>query len=157
MVDLTFTDKDLESSFPEGPRKASTLPDVLDPSIIGFPPMLVFEMAMNTGPIDELFEEYGLNVDDYERLKGDPIFINALRVAKEQLQEEGMSFKIKAKLQAEELLKESWSMIKDQRTPHNVRADLIKATMRWAGHESKAAEGANIGTALQINISLGDK
>ena len=113
---------------------------------------------MQTAPVAEIFEGYGLTIDDLERLGQDRTFIAAVQVAREQLQTEGMSFKIKAKLQAEELLKQSWKLIHDPETPHNVRADLIKSTVRWAGHEPKGGGDAGVGgTSLQININLGEK
>lgn len=133
--------------------------DAVDPSLLGFPPMLAFEVAMQTAPIDQIFEGYGLTITDYQRLMASPDFLTAVATAKQQLKDEGMSFKIKAKLQAEELMKQSWKMIHDPLTPHSVRADLIKSTVRWAGYEPKAGAGS-VGdgiTALQINIDLGDK
>ena len=169
MSDLKLTDEDLLDALPPlppapvsnptGSRHPSIRALAVDPAALGFPPMLAVEVAMQTAPIEEIFQGYGLTISDYEALIQDPIFLRAIKTAKEQLQEEGMSFKIKAKLQAEELLKKSWAMIHDVTTPHNVRADLIKSTMRWAGHEPKAG-GTDLssgGTALQININLGDK
>jgi hypothetical protein len=116
------------------------------------------EMAMKTGTPEEIFSGYGFDYEDMVRLSTDVSFLNAVKTAQEQLKEEGMSFKIKAKLQAEELLKKSWLLIHDPTTPHNVRADLIKSTVRWAGLEPKGGVGDTNGmTALQININLGDK
>jgi hypothetical protein len=71
--------------------------------------------------------------------------------------EEGMSFKIKAKLQAEELLKTSWRTIHDQHTPPNVKADLIKATMRWAEYDTPPKDAVSVNgqrSAFQINIQF---
>ena len=92
-------------------------------------------------------------------LRHDPVFLSDLTQAIETVKQDGMSFKLKAKLQAEEILKTSWKMIHDNtgNTPSSVRADLIKSTMRWAGYDNKDAAGAG-GTqanALQININLG--
>jgi hypothetical protein len=65
-----------------------------------------------------------------------------------------MSFKLKARLQAEELLKTSWRLIHEPTTGAAVRADLIKATMRWAGYEQKEAAGT-ASSNLNIQINLG--
>jgi hypothetical protein len=71
------------------------------------------------------------------------------------LQKDGVSFRIKAKLQAEALLAKSWALIHSPDTPNTVKADLIKSTVRWAGYEPKQTDGAGAGTnAFQININL---
>jgi hypothetical protein len=71
----------------------------------------------------------------------------------EAMQREGMSFRVKARLQSEALLETSWKMIHNQNTPSAVRADLIKHTHRVAGLEPK--EQPNQVTPLNIQINLG--
>jgi hypothetical protein len=68
-----------------------------------------------------------------------------------------MSFKLKARLQAEELLKTSWRLIHApaEEVPSSVKADLLKATMRWAGYDIKEQAVAGGGNALNIQINLG--
>jgi hypothetical protein len=126
-----------------------------DPSELGFPPMLPIELAMKSAPVREICEAYGITKDELSRLTEDPIFVQAFRNAKEMLQKDGMSFRLKARMQAEELLKESWKLIKGAGTPTPVKADLIKATVRWAGYEPKGDGAAGVGNAFQININLG--
>jgi hypothetical protein len=62
---------------------------------------------------------------------------------------------MKARLQAEEMLKTSWRMVQDKETPANVRADLIKATVRWAGLEPKPSEGGGGEAPFQIVFQMG--
>lgn len=161
--DLEITEEELLDALPLLPAVApisSFYPPVVaqqpntDPSWLGFPPMLAMEIAMRTAPVEEIVTGYGLNQDEWERLSVYPPFVRAVQTATEQLQEEGVSFKIKAKLQADALLSQSWKMIHDPLTPHAVRADLLKSTIRWAGHDSRDA-ALTPGTALQININMG--
>jgi hypothetical protein len=127
-----------------------------DPSTLGFPPMLPIELALRVAPVREICEAYGINRDEFTALANDPLFIKAYATAKEELQKDGMSFRLKAKVQAEELLKKSWALIHSDHTPSNIKADLIKATVRWAGYEPKANDGpGGVGNAFQININLG--
>jgi len=70
------------------------------------------------------------------------------------LKEEGMSFRIKAKLQAEELLKTSWRMIHNPATPPSVAADLIKSTARWAQYDTPAAVQTQPGSGFSISINF---
>lgn len=128
-----------------------------DPAFLGFPPLLPIELAMRVAPVQEICAAYGISKDQFIELSQDPVFVKAYGDAKEALQKDGVSFRIKARLQAEELLKKSWSMIHDQNTPTTVKADLLKATVRWAGLEPKGDPGGGgvNGNAFQININLG--
>lgn len=127
-----------------------------DPATLGYPPTLPIEIALRTAPLPQLQAEYGYTNDEWGALKDDPAFLADLAAAVEMVRKEGMSFKKKAQLQAEELLKTSWRLIHApaDEVPSSVKADLIKATARWAGYDNKeAAQGGNA-TALQININL---
>ena len=129
-----------------------------DPASIGYPPTLPIEIALKTASHAELREEYGYSEEEWAALPSNPYFLADLAAAAEMVKKEGMSFKLKARLQAEALLKESWRMIHakgEDAAPPSVKADLIKSTMRWAGYDAKdqAAAGAvNNGFSIQINL-----
>lgn len=126
-----------------------------DPSLLGFPPMLPVELAMHVAPVPEICEAYGIDKETFVALTRDPLFVKAYSDAKEALAKDGVSFRLKAKMQAEELLKKSWELIHSESTPNNIKADLIKATVRWAGYEPKGDSGGPLaGNAFQININL---
>jgi len=138
------------------PRTGLSSPNPLDPSLLGFPPMLPVELAMRTYPAHVVCAAYEINREEFERIIEDPVFIVAFRAAQEALTKDGASFKLKAKLQAESLLAKSWSMIHLDGTPAAVKADLIKSTVRWAEYEPKKDGGAGLnGNNFQINIDLG--
>jgi hypothetical protein len=126
-----------------------------DPADLGFPPMLPLELALKVAPVQEICEAYGISRDELTRLTEDQTFVQAFQNAKEMLQKDGMSFRVKARIQAEELLKKSWGMIHADHTPTAIKADLIKATVRWAGLEPKGDGAGVAGSAFQININLG--
>jgi hypothetical protein len=130
-----------------------------DPAELGWPPTLPIEVALKTASVKEICEAYGLSRDDWEKLRHDPVFIAEVAEANEALKKEGMSFRMKARLQSEELLKTSWKMIHapSDEVPPAVKADLIKFTIKAAGlsEEKAAASTGQVGTALQININLG--
>ena len=129
-----------------------------DPSRLGWPPSLPLEIAMREIPVNELFESYGLDKEDFKRLSANDGFLAQVAHYHDELKKDGMSFKIKARLQSEALLTKSWGMINDVSgaVPPNVKADLIKFTIRAAGLDGSKDQAANaaIGTALQININL---
>ena len=128
-----------------------------DPALLGYPATLPIEVALRTAPIRRICEEYGISRDEWDELRHHPQFIKDVAVASEELKKEGMSFKMKARLQSEELLKTSWRLIHDTSgdVPPSVKADLIKFTVRAAGYEADAKNGAQANNNLQININLG--
>jgi hypothetical protein len=128
-----------------------------DPSLIGYPPTLPIEIALKTASMAEIKADYGYSDDEWDALKHHPAFLADLAVAVEMVKKEGMSFKLKARLQAEELLKTSWRLIHApaEEVPSSVKADLLKATMRWAGYDIKEQAVAGGGNALNIQINLG--
>lgn len=125
-----------------------------DPAQLGYPPTLPIEIALKTASMETIRQEYGYTHEEWAELPRNPAFVADLASAVEMVKKEGMSFKLKARLQAEELLKTSWRLIHDNATGAAVRADLIKATMRWAGYENKEGAGASGGSNFNIQINL---
>lgn len=132
-----------------------------DPAMIPlYPPTFVVEIALQTASVKEICQEYNISRDDWNILRHDERFIADLTTARAELQKSGMSFKMKAQLQSEELLKTSWRMIHDTRgnVPASVRADLIKFTIRAAGLDGSKDQAANAqanavaGLSITINL-----
>lgn len=128
-----------------------------DPASIGWPPTLPVEIALKTASMNDIRDAYGYSNEEWTRLKDDPGFLADLAAAVQMVKKEGMSFKLKARLQAEELLKTSWRLIHSptDEVPSSVKADLLKATMRWAGYDVKEQAVGGGGNALNIQINLG--
>jgi hypothetical protein len=127
-----------------------------DPAAIGWPPTLPIEIALKTAPMNDIRDAYGFSQAEWIALRDNPDFLADLAAAVQMVKEEGMSFKLKARLQAEELLKTSWRLIHApiDEVPSSVKADLIKATARWAGYDAKDAANAGGGNSLNIQINL---
>lgn len=124
-----------------------------------YPASLPIEVALKTASVKDICEAYGLSEEDWLRLKSDPVFVAEVAALRETLKKDGMSFKMKAQLQAEELLNTSWALIHSHNddVPPNVKADLIKFIIKAAGLDASKDQAANAGpgNALQININLG--
>lgn len=139
------------------PATTATLnPD--NPAEIGtYPPTLPIEIALRTAPLPEICAAYSISHEEWLVLRNDPVFQRDLTAAVELVKKDGMSFKLKAQLQADELLKTSWKMIhsNNEEVPASVRADLLKFTVRAAGLAEPAEKGSGgPQNALQININL---
>ena len=128
-------------------------PETNDPATLGWPPTLPLEIALREHPVVEICDSYGIGEAEWNRLRRDPGFQKAVIRYAEQLKNEGMGFKLKAQLQSEALLRTSWKLIHDPDTPANVKADLMKATWKCAGHDRSADAGGQAAT-FQIQINL---
>lgn len=134
-----------------------------DPTALIWPPTLPIELALKTASPRELQIEYGYTDAEWQRLPENPVFMRDLAGACELVRQEGMSFKLKAKLIAEENLKQVWKMVHAPHAdvPPAVKGKLIELTARWAGFDPKTlAEGGAAGpvaaNTLNIQINLGD-
>ena len=131
-----------------------------DPTTLTWPPTMLIELALKTASPDEIRQEYGYSVDEWLKLPQNPAFLRDLNDACVLVKQEGMSFRLKAKLLAEDFLPNVYRMVNasDEKTPPSVKADLIKAVTRWAGYDQKAVEngGAVVANSLNIQINLGD-
>ena len=86
----------------------------------------------------------------------DKLFLDRVSNYRNEVRDNGITFKLKARTQAEELLKTSWLLIHNPETSAAVKADLIKATVKWAGLEPKGdaiiADGSGGGVRIMINL-----
>lgn len=107
--------------------------------------------------MDELKRQHGISSTDLLRFNKDPVFLNRVEHYQTEIKDNGLTFKLKARAQAEELLTTSWSMIHHPDVSAAVKADLIKSTVKWAGLEAKTDEGTgNAAGGVRININFGN-
>lgn len=106
--------------------------------------------------LDELLDRHELDANDLLKFKKDANFLKKVEAYREEVHTKGLTFKVKARAQAEELLRTSWLLIHDPIVSPAVKADLIKATVRWGGLETPAKEdGGSAGGGVTITINLG--
>lgn len=132
-----------------------------DPARFGWPATLPVEVALRAAPIRSICESYNITQAEWDVLRLDPVFQGEVREANELLKKDGMSFKLKARMQAEALLQSAWKLIhapadNELTVPAVVRADLIKFIIRAAGLDGSKDQAANAGNQsnMQINIHL---
>lgn len=120
---------------------------------------LALDVAMGTS-VDAILDAYGLQMHELAQIKQDPLFVQQVGKVKKDLEKEGMTFRMKAQIQAEQYLTNSWDMVHNEDVDPKVRADLIKSTMRWAGYDAPAGAnvaGAGGGFSVVINLNSGEK
>lgn len=139
-------------------RQAQRLPpgyDLKDPGHAGFDPRIAYELALGIEDANEIFARYGVPQDKAVKLLGNELFVKAIKDFKVQVQESGITFKLKAKIQAEDLLTHSYQIATDPDMPPAVRADMIKWTANVAElGPKKDSTGGSGGAALTLAITF---
>lgn len=120
---------------------------------------LAFDVALTLEGSGESLQEvvtrHAISVNDVLNYNADPVFLKKVEHYRGEIREKGITFKLKARAQAEELLTTSWVLIHDPAVSPAVKADLIKSTVKWAGLEPKnevTAEGSSGGVKITINL-----
>lgn len=111
---------------------------------------LVVDVALGTAE-DTLLETYDLQAHELRAIYRDPAFAAALGKLRKELESDGASFKLKAKLQAEAMLAEHWALVHDREINPETRRKAIADTVRWAGFDN-SGQVAMGGSGFQINI-----
>ena len=115
---------------------------------------LCLEGSGDTMP--EILQRHGATPDNLLTFTKDSLFQNKITNYRDEITNNGLSFKLKAKTQAEELLMVSWQLIHSPDVSASVKADLIKSTVKWAGLEpkgdEKVSQGGQGGVTITINL-----
>lgn len=117
---------------------------------------LAFELAL-APPEDAggIFAGHGFTQDQSIALLSDATFARLLERVTKEVKDQGLSFRAKARVMAEDLLQHSYSLATDPEVSAAVRLDAIKSTVKWAGLEPKEKDGAGTGGGgLTLNISF---
>jgi len=120
---------------------------------------LAFDLALclegSGEPINDILSRHNLSPSDLMGFNADPVFLKRVESYREEIISKGMTFRLKARAQAEELLTTSWLLIHDPSVSPAVKADLIKSTVKWGGLEPKGDSGEAGSGGVRISINLG--
>lgn len=117
-----------------------------------------FELALKLEgsgeDVNEILERHNYDANAMLTFRSDPIFLKQVKAYRDEIREKGMTFRVKARAQAEELLTTSWLLIHNPEVSPAVKADLIKSTVKWAGLDTGPIEGTNDAGGVKITINL---
>lgn len=103
---------------------------------------MLFEMALGIEGTEDILNRYGVDLDTYQKWIRIPAFIQRIEEYKVEAREKGLSFKQKAKVQAEDHLNTAYTLIHHPDCPFHVKADLIKWTAKMAELEPATGPGS---------------
>ena len=101
-----------------------------------------------------LCQRYDITPTQLQSLLLTPAFQKDIDRHRQDILDNGLSFRLKAKIQAEEYLKEIDNLVHDPEASPAVRLDAIKSVVKWAGYEPK--ESSTSGGPTRMVIQWGD-
>lgn len=121
---------------------------------------LAFDVALllegSGETVNEVTARNNISVTDLLIFKQDTSFLKKVEGYRNEIRDKGVTFRLKARAQAEELLTTSWLLIHDPSVSPAVKADLIKSTVKWGGLEPKNDVDTSGGAGgVRITINLG--
>lgn len=121
-----------------------------------WPSRLAFDFAMGEDP-ELLTARYEIGPTQWQYLLLNPAFMLEVEKHRRTIVEEGVTFRLKAKLQAEAYLEEIDTLVHDPETSPAVRLDAIKSMVKWSGYEptTKDSQAAPSGPTRMV-ISWAD-
>jgi len=116
---------------------------------------LALELALGMDDETAVFKRHGYTQEQAITLLSQPAFIAALESTVEEVRTKGLTFRMKARAQAEELLTSSYEMATDPNCSASVRADLIQWTARMGDLEPpKNKDEGKTGGGLTLSITF---
>ena len=120
--------------------------------------MLAFEVARNQVgmrlPVEDLLKQLDVPADTFLQYTKNPTFVSRVKAFKKEMEDNGVSFELKAKIQAEEMLKQVWDMVHDDDIPPAVRMRGIENTVRWGKLEPAKDQQSQVGTGFSITFNI---
>jgi hypothetical protein len=121
---------------------------------------LAFDVALTLEgsgePLNEVIARHRISTSELLGFNADPVFLRRVEHYRTEVRDKGLTFRLKARAQAEELLTTSYLLIHDPAVSPAVKADLIKSTVKWAGLEPKENVQTDGSGGVKITINLGN-
>lgn len=133
---------------------ATPPPPSVRPNITNYSQHFIMELALGLESPDALCIRYDITPSEYSLLLANPVFQTDLTHWKSKMVDEGLSFKLKARIQAESYLEEIDELISDPTTSKETKLAAISRIVSWAGLEqSKTTSEAGSKPSVTINIT----
>ncbi len=146
------------SSAPRTVTPPDRPPAPRSPVDTGINPTMAFEVALGMLSLDEIAKKHGIPAQELREYAANPHFDKMVKDFKADLEAHGVSFRLKAALQAEIYMDTTlWAMANDPTTPSQTKLDFFKQLTRVGGLEPKPAAGSEGGPGFRLIINLGNE
>lgn len=119
-----------------------------------FSAALMLDLALEADTLENLCVKYEITLLELQNLLDNTAFYKAVMDMKGEIGERGVSFRLKAAIQADMYLQDIHKMVSDATTPASVKLDAIKSIVKWADLEPKPKDGAMNGNAFKLVINM---
>jgi len=149
-------DEALPISVPEKFKKVDKtwLPAPGAPNVNPWDPRLILDLALAIEDTEPILERYDLSESEYQALMRTPSFRRDLALTMREVRENGLSFKHKARVQAESYLEVLDQLVYSPATPASTRLDGIKQAVTWGDLSPKEGKGGDVQQQQSINIQI---
>jgi len=143
-----------QMTLPEPELAEPAQPPMVTPNVQLWDPNLPFEVAMGLDDTETILDHFSLTPQQFEVISAHPLYRRELSEHIKDLRENGLSYKTKAKVMAEEYLLDLHSIVKSSLATQSTKLDAIKYVTKVAELEPvKGVEAAGNNTVnIQINI-----
>ncbi len=99
---------------------------------------------------------HGMSGREWARVVPSPAFKAKVAQLRKEISENGLSFRVKARVMAEELLQDVWAIARNPNVPANIRLQAQTRIVEWSGLVDRGG-GAQGSQGSSIHIHLGTK
>lgn len=135
----------------------SEVPAITGVNVTRTNPNIIIELAMGMEPPLALLARYGYNPEQAGTLLSNELIQRQIESKRAELKSQGIVFKTKALMAAEDILEDVYVEAKMQETPLPQKLDALKFFAKAAGVDQVQQTSAGAGGGFNITINLGDK
>lgn len=121
--------------------------------LIDLSPKMVYEIASGLEEPLEIVKRYNISPKEWRSLEKRPEVQNAIALAKSDMEKSGVTFKNKARLMADAMLKDLFRNAMRDDVPVKDKAQALQTVGKYAGLETSPAAGQQ-GGGFSITISI---
>jgi hypothetical protein len=131
-------------------------PSAIEPHVtLDIPPQLVWECAAGLENPTDVAARFGFTGAKWERLQQWPPFINAVQAQRAEFERNGMTFRLKAGLMAEEMMSQMFKQAISNDSTILQKLSVFNSLVDVAGLKpDKKAVEANVQTAPKFSITI---
>ena len=117
-------------------------------------PRLLLDLALAVDPLEDILTRYSLTTQHYDSLMASRTFRRDLALMVRDVQENGASFKSKARVQAESYLPIIDMLVYDDNVAASTKLSAIQSIVRWGDLEPKPSKEEQTTNATTVNVQI---